>query len=128
MGIERPGEYDFEWVQENFSKQIAIWKTQHRQNDDPEYWKSLLLQLSVLFLTPLNYTDDDFKKITDSVLIIIGDRDGAVPLNDSIEMYQMIENAELAVLPNADHLRVIAEPDAFIHTVLDFLTRHSKSK
>lgn len=125
-GFERPGEYNFDWVQEKFPGFVDIWKATHQQNNDPDYWKSLLLQISELWLTPLNYTEDDFKQITDSVLLIIGDRDGAVPLEDSIAMYQMIPNAELAVLPNADHLGVITNPDAFIYTVLDYLIRHSK--
>lgn len=125
-GFERPGEYDFDFVQANFPQFVEDWKTHHRQNDDPEYWKSLLLQISELWLTPLNYTESDFKQITDPVLIIIGDRDGMIPLSDATEMYQMIPNAELAVIPNMDHLGVITNPEPFIHIVLGFLTRHSK--
>ena len=49
-----------------------------------------------------------------------------IPLEDAIEMYQMIPNAELAVLPNADHLGVVMNPDTFIHIVLGFLMRQSK--
>lgn len=125
-GIERPGEFDFDWAQENFPHFVEEWKTHHRQNDDPDYWKSLLLQISEMWLTPLNYTEDDFNKITDPVLILIGDRDGMIPLDDAIEMYQMIANAELAVLPNADHLSVVTNPETFIHIVLGFLMRKSK--
>jgi pimeloyl-ACP methyl ester carboxylesterase len=127
-GFERPGEYDFDWVQENFPHFVEDWKTHHRQNDDPEYWKSLLLQISELWLTPLNYTEADFKQITDPVLILIGDRDGMIPLDDAIEMYQMIPKAELAVLPNMDHLGVIMNPETFIHIILEFLTRQGKAE
>jgi pimeloyl-ACP methyl ester carboxylesterase len=127
-GFERPGEYDFDWVQENFPHFVEDWKTHHRQNDDPEYWKSLLLQISELWLTPLNYTEADFKQITDPVLILIGDRDGMIPLDDAIEMYQMIPKAELAVLPNMDHLGMIMNPETFIHIILEFLTRQGKAE
>lgn len=125
-GFERPGEYDFDWVQANFPQFVADWKTHHCQNDDPEYWKSLLLQISELWLTPLDYTESDFKQITDPVLVIIGDRDGMIPLSDAVEMYQMIDTAELAVLPNTDHMGMLTNPEPFTRIVLEFLTRHGK--
>ena len=123
--IERPGEFDFDWIQENFPHFVEEWKTHHHP-EIPDYWKSLLLQISELWLTPLNYTESDFKQIADPVLILIGDRDGMIPLSDAIEMYQMIPGAELAVLPNADHMGVLTNPETFIHIVLEFLTRQSK--
>jgi pimeloyl-ACP methyl ester carboxylesterase len=49
-----------------------------------------------------------------------------IPLSDALEMYQMIPNAELAILPNADHLGVIMKPETYIYIVREFLTRHSK--
>jgi pimeloyl-ACP methyl ester carboxylesterase len=126
-GVERPGEYDFDWVQAKYPHFVDDWKTHHHP-DDPEYWKSLILQISEMWLNPLNYTEADFKQIADPILILIGDRDGMVPLEDAFEMYQMIASSELAVLPNADHLGVVTNPETFIHIVLDFLMRQSKSK
>jgi pimeloyl-ACP methyl ester carboxylesterase len=124
-GFERAGEYDFDWVQANFPQFVEDWKTHHHP-DNRDYWKSLLLQISELWLTPLNYTEADFKQIVDPVLILIGDRDGMIPLEDAIEMYQMIPNAELAVLPNTHHLSVVTNPEMLIHIVLDFLMRQGK--
>jgi pimeloyl-ACP methyl ester carboxylesterase len=49
-----------------------------------------------------------------------------IPLEDAIEMYQMIPNAELAVLPNTHHLSVVTNPEMLIHIVLDFLMRQGK--
>jgi pimeloyl-ACP methyl ester carboxylesterase len=124
-GFERPGEYDFDWVQANFPHFVEEWKVKHHP-EDSEYWKSLLLQISELWLTPLNYTEDDFKQIADPTLIIMGDRDGMIPLSDATEMHRMIANSELAVIPNADHLGVVTNPGTFIHIVLEFLIRQSK--
>lgn len=122
--IERPGEFDFDWIEASFPHFVEEWKTHH--GHDPEYWKSLLLQISELWLTPLNYTEADFKQITDPVLILIGDRDGMIPLSDATEMYQMIETAELAVLPNTDHMGVLTNPEPFTRVLLEFLLRQSK--
>ena len=124
-GFERPGEYDFDWVQANFPHFVEEWKAKHHPGE-PEYWKTLLLQISELWLTPLNYTEDEFKQVNDPTLILIGDRDGMIPLSDATEMYQMIPDAELAVIPNADHLGVVTDPETFIHIVLKFLLRQSK--
>jgi pimeloyl-ACP methyl ester carboxylesterase len=122
--IERPGEFDFDWIEETYPHFVEEWKTHHGL--DPEYWRSLLLQISELWLTPLNYTEADFQQITDPILIIIGDRDGMIPLSNATEMYQMIETAELAVLPNTNHMGVLTNPEPFIRIVSDFLTRHGK--
>jgi pimeloyl-ACP methyl ester carboxylesterase len=125
-GFERPGEIDFDWLQATYPHFVEMWKTQHPRDNDPDYWKSMLLQISELWLTPLNYTEAEFKQIIDPVLILIGDRDGMVPLEDAIEIYHMIANSELAVLPNADHLGMLTAPETFIHVVLGFLIRQSK--
>ena len=124
-GFERPGEYNFAWVQEKFPQFVEDWRAHHHPGE-PDYWKSLLLQLSVMWLTPLNYTETDFKQITEPALILIGDRDGMIPLSDAVEMYQMTPNGELAVLPNADHLSVLTNPETFTHIALEFLARQSK--
>jgi pimeloyl-ACP methyl ester carboxylesterase len=125
-GVEKRGEYDFDWVQANFPQFVEYWKTSHHRDDDPDYWKSLTLQLADLWLTPLDYTEADFKLATDPILILIGDRDGMIPLDDAIEMYRLIPNAELAILPNADHMSVLASPETFIHVVSEFLLRQSQ--
>lgn len=124
-GFEKRGEYNFEWVEANFPYFVADWKTSHYREGDPDYWKTLILQLSDMWLTPLNYTEADFKQVVDPVLILIGDRDGMIPLDDAIDMYRLIPNAELAVLPNTDHMSPITNPETFIHIVLGFLLRQA---
>jgi pimeloyl-ACP methyl ester carboxylesterase len=126
-GIERPGKMDFAWLEANFADFVRSWKRDHHRDDDPNHWQSLLLQISEMWLTPLDYTEADFRQITEPVLVLIGDRDGMIPLEQAFEMYRMIPTAELAVLPNADHLGVIMNPGIFIRILQDFLARHDKS-
>jgi len=125
-GFERPGEMDLDWLQANHADMVESWKIDHPREGDPDYWKSFINQISEMWLTPLNYTEADFKGITDPVLIIMGDRDGMIPLSDAFEMYQMIPNAELAILPNADHLDVVIHPKTFIYLVMKFFRRHDE--
>ncbi len=78
-------------------------KADHAQPGDPDKWKTLLAQITPLWLTPLNYSIDDLRKITAPALILVGDRDEGVPVEQAVEMYRTIPKAELAILPNADH-------------------------
>jgi len=127
-GIKRPGEMDFDRLETDSADFVKLWKEGHQRDDDPNYWQKLLLQISEMWLTPLYYTEADFHQITEPVLILIGDRDGMIPLEQAFEMYRMIPGAELAVLPNADHLGVVMKPEIFIHIMQEFLERHDMAE
>ena len=77
-----------------------------------------------MWWTPLNYSAADFQKIKIPTLILIGDRDQMVPVEEAVEMYRHIEGAELAVVQNADHSLPRARSDMFSALVLDFVLRH----
>ena len=59
------------------------------------------------------------------MLILIGDRDQFIPVEDVVAMYRLIPNAELAVVPNADHSFPRTNVKMFADTVLEFLKRHN---
>jgi hypothetical protein len=52
-------------------------------------------------------------------------KDGMIPVEQAVEMYQLIPNAELAILPNATHASAVSVLSTNI--VLDFFLRHSTS-
>ena len=56
-------------------------------------------------------------------LVVMGDRDELIEIEQALEMYRLIANAELAILPNASHMSATGK--LFTDTVLDFLLRHS---
>src|SRR3712207_6152520 len=68
----------------------------------PGYWKTYVKQIASLWLTPLRYAPGDLASITDPVLILTGDRDG-VATEESVELFRLLPNAELAVAPGSDH-------------------------
>jgi pimeloyl-ACP methyl ester carboxylesterase len=76
-----------------------------------------------MWWAPLDYTAEDFQKITETTLILLGDRDGIVELQQAVEMYQLIPDAELAIIPNSTHFT--AGNELSMSIVLDFLLRHS---
>jgi pimeloyl-ACP methyl ester carboxylesterase len=123
FGLEKLGEVNFEKIQRANPGLITDLKTEHVHSDDPDYWQTLLKQYSVMWWTPLDYTADDFRKITEPTLILVGDRDELIELEQAVEMYRFIPNAELAILPNATHTS--PNPKLLTDTVLDFFLRYS---
>ena len=123
IGFEGPGVVNIEQVQEVAPYLVKLWETEHSRPDDPEYWQKLLKQISTMWWTPLDYTAEDFQKITEPALILVGDRDDLIELEQAVEMYRLIPNAELTILPNGTHMSTFGKLSTDI--VLDFLLRHT---
>lgn len=73
-------------------------------------------------ITELDYTADDFLKIVVPTLILLGDRDGIVELQQAVDEYQLIPHAELCIIPNATHFT--AESELSMGIVLAFFQRN----
>jgi pimeloyl-ACP methyl ester carboxylesterase len=89
----------------------------------PEYWKTFVRQIALLWLTPLHYTYEDLGAVTDPVLILVGDRDGACAA-EAPELFHLLPDAELAVAPGSDHSFIEVKAGLFDALALDFLQRH----
>jgi pimeloyl-ACP methyl ester carboxylesterase len=122
-GFESSGKVNFEHIQRESPEWVDEMKRDHCSTDDPDYWRTLLKQISDMWWTPLDYIAEDFQKITEPTLILLGDRDGIVVLQQAVEEYQLIPNAELAIIPNATHFTAVSQLSMSI--VLDFLLRQS---
>jgi pimeloyl-ACP methyl ester carboxylesterase len=123
-GFESPGAVNIEHIQRESPEWVDELIKEHTHSNDPEYWQIFLKQISAMWWTPLDYTREDFQKISVPTLILLGDRDGTVELEQAVDMYHFIPKAELAILPNANHFT--ACNDLNMNIVLDFLLRHSK--
>ncbi len=122
-GFESPGSVNIERIQRDSPDWVDEMKHDHISSSDPDYWQTLLAQISSMWWTALDYTADDFQKIAVPAMIMLGDRDGIVELQQAVDMFQLIPNAELFVIPNADHFT--AETELSMRIVLDFLLRQS---
>jgi len=120
MGLEAPGKVNFELVQEALPERVGMWKQIH---DD---WKNTLVDISTLWLTPFNYSEKDLAKISTPTLVLLGDRDQFIDVEEAVILYRMIPNSELVILPNADHSVSIGQVDTFSSTVLEFLLRQKE--
>jgi pimeloyl-ACP methyl ester carboxylesterase len=120
-GFEKSGYVNTKRMAEVQPGWIDYLQASHPRPDDPDYWKTLVNQISVMWWEPLNYTKEDFQKMTAPVLILLGDRDDAVKIELNVEMYRLIPHAELMVVPNADHGGATAQLASDM--VIDFLKR-----
>jgi len=125
FGFEKPGVVDYKRIQRSTPDLIDFWQSVHTWSDDPDYWQTLLRQMSTFWMTQY-YAVEDLQKISVPTLILMGDRDGLVPIEEALELYQLIKNAELAILPNVSHMTALEENGVFLPVVLDFLLRHSE--
>ncbi len=125
MGVEAPGKVNIEQFEQAMPQLVELLRISHSQN--PDHWKTLLTQISHEMMEPTLPSRDDLKKITIPILSIWGDRDEFLPVEDAIELYRLIPNAELAVLPNADHSISRTRVEQFANLAKDFLLRHIAS-
>jgi pimeloyl-ACP methyl ester carboxylesterase len=89
-----------------------------------DYWKTYVRQIASLHLTSVRYASEDFAAVTDPVLILVGDCDEGASPEEAVEVFGLVPNAELAVVPASDHGFIEAKADLFDALALDFLMRH----
>jgi len=119
MGIEGLGQINSEKTEKSIPQLVNLWKTEHVQS--PTHWKDLLTQLSFEMLNPTLPAEDDIKKITVPTLIVWGDRDQFFPVEDAVELYRLIPNAQLAIAPNANHFVTRTKVMLFAELVKEFV-------
>jgi len=123
LGITDGEEVDTGKLEREQPDWAAYLREAHGHVYGPEYWKTYVKQIAALWLTPLRYTSEDFAAVTDPVLLFVGDRDG-VSTEESVQLFRLLSNAELAVAPASDHGFIEAKVGLFDALALDFLLRY----
>lgn len=77
-----------------------------------------------MWLDPSEFPMNKIEQINVPVLIFAGDRDAAISIDECVKMYKLIPNAEIAIIPKADHDVYETKPNLFNSLVLEFLLRH----
>lgn len=93
--------------------------------DTPEGKKQL--KLMQLMLDQPQIDPKALGKITAPTLVLAGDQD-LIKLEHTVEIYNAIPNANLAILPNSTHAVPLDDPELFNATVERFLTTPFKKK
>jgi pimeloyl-ACP methyl ester carboxylesterase len=123
LGITEGEEVDTGKLERDQPDFVDYLREAHGHVYGPGYWKTYMKQIASLWLTPLRYASEDLASITDPVLLLTGDRDGACT-EEAPELFRLLPNAELAVAPGSDHGFIEAKAGLFDALALDFLLRH----
>lgn len=89
-----------------------------------QQWQTIVQQTVTMWLAYPSLTHEQFARIDAPALVVVGDRDELISVEEVVKLYRWLPNAELAILPGSTHMRPIFEPATFVGAVLDFLHRH----
>jgi len=107
---------------EYFNAYIARASEEYQQNSPaPERWDEFVANISNMWATLPNYTDEQLTTITTPFLILDGQKEEAIDLNQTKLMGLLIPGAELILMPDTGHFAMFEQPDEFNQIVLDFL-------
>ncbi len=123
-GMAGPGIVDTAMIEQLAPDYVSLLRQRHDAFQGPNYWHSLLRQISELWYAFADHTVSELARIAEPVLILSGDRDEYNPLDQQIEMYRAIPAAELAIMPGAHHMSVAPYSEVFALILKDFSSWH----
>ena len=95
-------------------------KADHDGAQGAGYWKTHFAEAFDRLTQPPGYTGEDLRNITAPTLILTGDRDEFCSVEEGAACYRMLQQGELAVLPN--HAHFIST--SVVQTTIEFFERH----
>jgi pimeloyl-ACP methyl ester carboxylesterase len=93
----------------------------------PSEYKAFLAQITKMWGTQPNWTDDDLQKIATPVWIVDGDHDEAIKRENTEFLAANIPGSGLLLQPEVSHFSFLQDPEQFSADVLHFLA-HVKEK
>jgi pimeloyl-ACP methyl ester carboxylesterase len=98
-----------------------VWEAEYRRvAPDPDHWQVLQERVGPLVSNFEGWSAGDLRTLGARTLILAGDTD-FVRLEHAIEMFQLIPDAQLAVLPGCLHTDMTRRPDQVLAIVGPFL-------
>lgn len=121
IGFPAPGEVDIEKIKASFPEWVEDLNRWHQQSED--HWINLLHQISFLWYTEFNYPAEILKQVDCPILLMLGDRDDAIPVEHMVDLYHALPNAGLAVIPFGRHLVYRYRLEIFCRLIIDYFDR-----
>ena len=105
-----------------FNAYIERASQEYQENSPaPERWEEFLNNISTMWATEPNYTEEELQGITTPFLILDGKKEEAIDLNQTKLMALLIPGAELVLMPDTGHFAMFEQPEEFNRIVLDYL-------
>lgn len=89
----------------------------------PTEYDAFVTQISGMWASQPNWSDDDLKKITTPTAIVLGDHDEAITREHTDYLAKTIPGAKLVILENASHFAMLQDPDGYNKAVRDFIDK-----
>ncbi len=87
---------------------------------DPGHFEKFAARVTAMVHEVPGWTVDELRSLRAPVLLVFGDRDFS-PLADVAELYRLLPDARLAVLPGTTHMDVTRRPDELLALITPFL-------
>jgi pimeloyl-ACP methyl ester carboxylesterase len=91
-----------------------------KQMTHPEQWEQLIRDLNGMYHQMVYAKQEEIRKIQSPTLVMAGDKDGT-RLDHFVEIYKLLPNAQLAIIPGCGHVIFRCKPDLSIKIMSDFL-------
>ena len=88
---------------------------------EPERWDEFLANISTMWASQPNYTEEQLRSITTPILVLDGAKEEAIDLNQTKLMALLIPEVEIEIMPDTGHFALFEQPEEFSRIVLDFL-------
>lgn len=104
--------------------------TADRMPELVDHWRRRMAECSgdAVYLEVMSWLRSDdvrdrLSEISVPTLIVHGDGDPSIPVESAVEMYRLLPNAELLVLPRTGHAANLERPDEVNSAIRDFMKR-----
>ena len=87
----------------------------------PERWNDFVEKLKNAWIQPAYVEKSEIQKLKSPILMICGDRDQYVSLENYAKIYRAFDNAQISIVPNSDHVVLFSRPDLVEDNILTFL-------
>lgn len=121
--IDDRDEPDMQAIAGDFAQSLLpMMRRMHPRRED--HWQKVVRQSLRMWLSYPGFTQDEVSRIQEPTLVLVGDRDEHVPVEEAVRLYRWLPDAELAILPGSSHMRPVFDPHVFTAVITDFLQRH----
>jgi pimeloyl-ACP methyl ester carboxylesterase len=120
----RPGATDElkKYTGDDYEKMLPnLVKSRKKLMPKPDSYNELIDKLKTSWLQPIYVEKEKVAAIKCPVLTVAGDRDDYIRTEEFVRIYKLIENSQLAIIPNCSHVGLILDPTMFSAVVMPFL-------
>jgi pimeloyl-ACP methyl ester carboxylesterase len=86
---------------------------------EPEKWPLLVRKVQAMWASSRGWSATEMKRLAAPLLILLGDRD-FLPVEHALELFRLVPDARLGVLPGCDHSALDQHPEWITAMLFDF--------